>query len=99
MADNCTSLRFTGLQVQKHIIKNECQAKVGSGFTPDSQYVVIATESGKINVWPVGKPDVIATYEGHTSPIGCLQWNPKYQQFASACSNTALWLPRLPVEQ
>jgi len=89
---------YDGRLVQKYIIKNECQAKIGSGFTPDSQYVVIANESGKINVWPVGKAEVMTTYEGHTSPIGCIQWNPKYKQFASACSNTALWLPRLPAE-
>lgn len=85
---------FDGHLIQKYTIKNECQAKIGASFTPDSQYVTIATDNGKINVWPVGKAEMIASYEGHTSPVSCLQWNPKFQQLASACSNTALWLPR-----
>ncbi|KAB0366257.1 hypothetical protein FD754_010413 [Muntiacus muntjak] len=38
----------------------------------------------------------VAVLDGkYTGPITCLQFNPKFMTFASACSNTAFWLPTI----
>ncbi|CAG07006.1 unnamed protein product [Tetraodon nigroviridis] len=59
-----------------------------ASFTPDSQFVMIGSEDGKIHVWNAESGMKVALLDGkHTGPICCLQFNPKYMTFASACSN------------
>uniref|UniRef100_A0ACB8EI66 WD repeat-containing protein 82 n=1 Tax=Sphaerodactylus townsendi TaxID=933632 RepID=A0ACB8EI66_9SAUR len=65
-----------------------------ASFTPDSQFVMIGSEDGKIHVWNGEGGMKVAVLDGkHTGPITCLQFNPKFMTFASACSNMAFWLP------
>lgn len=46
------------------------------------------SEDGKIHVWNAESGMKVALLDGkHTGPICCLQFNPKYMTFASACSN------------
>uniref|UniRef100_A0A8D3AZM6 Twinfilin n=1 Tax=Scophthalmus maximus TaxID=52904 RepID=A0A8D3AZM6_SCOMX len=59
-----------------------------ASFTPDSQFVMIGSEDGKIHVWNAESGMKVALLDGkHTGPITCLQFNPKFMTFASACSN------------
>lgn len=67
-----------------------------ASFTPDSQFVMIGSEDGKIHVWNAESGMKVALLDGkHTGPITCLQFNPKFMTFASACSNMAFWLPTI----
>lgn len=46
------------------------------------------SEDGKIHVWNAESGMKVALLDGkHTGPITCLQFNPKFMTFASACSN------------
>uniref|UniRef100_A0A4W4EJM1 Twinfilin n=1 Tax=Electrophorus electricus TaxID=8005 RepID=A0A4W4EJM1_ELEEL len=59
-----------------------------ASFTPDSQFVMIGSEDGKIHVWNAESGMKVAVLDGkHTGPVTCLQFNPKFMTFASACSN------------
>ncbi|XP_043829503.1 WD repeat-containing protein 82-like [Dromiciops gliroides] len=67
-----------------------------ASFTPDSQFVMIGSDDGKIHIWNGVTGGKVAVLEGkHTGPITCLQFNPKFMTFASACSIMALWLPTI----
>ncbi|KAF7711641.1 hypothetical protein HF521_000652 [Silurus meridionalis] len=67
-----------------------------ASFTPDSQFVMIGSEDGKIHVWNAESGMKVALLDGkHTGPVTCLQFNPKFMTFASACSNMAFWLPTI----
>lgn len=49
---------------------------------------VAGSEDGKIHVWNAESGMKVAVLDGkHTGPITCLQFNPKFMTFASACSN------------
>lgn len=46
------------------------------------------SEDGKIHVWNAESGMKVALLDGkHTGPVTCLQFNPKFMTFASACSN------------
>lgn len=48
----------------------------------------VGSEDGKIHVWNGESGMKVAVLDGkHTGPITCLQFNPKFMTFASACSN------------
>ncbi|MCJ8729552.1 hypothetical protein PDJAM_G00107790 [Pangasius djambal] len=67
-----------------------------ASFTPDSQFVMMGSEDGKIHVWNAESGMKVAVLDGkHTGPVTCLQFNPKFMTFASACSNMAFWLPTI----
>ncbi|KAA8593339.1 hypothetical protein FQN60_009455 [Etheostoma spectabile] len=69
---------------------NKC-VTLEASFTPDSQFVMIGSEDGKIHVWNAESGMKVALLDGkHTGPITCLQFNPKFMTFASACSNMCL---------
>lgn len=54
------------------------------------------SEDGKIHVWNAESGMKVALLDGkHTGPITCLQFNPKFMTFASACSNMVSWGCRL----
>lgn len=51
-------------------------------------WYVPGSEDGKIHVWNAESGMKVALLDGkHTGPITCLQFNPKFMTFASACSN------------
>ncbi|RXM94414.1 WD repeat-containing protein 82 [Acipenser ruthenus] len=59
-----------------------------ASFTPDSQFIMIGSEDGKIHVWNAESGMKVAVLDGkHTGPVTCLQFNPKFMTFASGCSN------------
>lgn len=48
----------------------------------------LGSEDGKIHVWNAESGMKVALLDGkHTGPVTCLQFNPKFMTFASACSN------------
>ncbi|XP_035007328.1 WD repeat-containing protein 82 [Hippoglossus stenolepis] len=63
-------------------------------FTPDSQFVMIGSEDGRVHVWSTESGMKVAVLDGkHPGPINTLQFNPRYMTFASACTNMNFWLP------
>ncbi|XP_067361342.1 twinfilin-1-like isoform X3 [Channa argus] len=57
-------------------------------FTPDSQFVMIGSEDGRVHVWSTESGMKVAVMDGkHPGPINTLQFNPRYMTFASACTN------------
>lgn len=60
-------------------------------FTPDDKTVLSGNDDGTITCYDVNTGNVVKKLEGHSGPVGCIASNPKYAQFASACSNVALW--------
>uniref|UniRef100_A0A674ARS5 Twinfilin n=1 Tax=Salmo trutta TaxID=8032 RepID=A0A674ARS5_SALTR len=59
-----------------------------ASFSPDSQFIMIGSEDGKIHVWNAESGMKVAVLDGkHTGPVTCLQFNPKFMTFSSACSN------------
>lgn len=60
-------------------------------FTADDQTVLVGNGDGNINCYNVATGTMIKTLTGHTGPVSAIASNPKHAQFASCCSNTALW--------
>ncbi|KAF0034905.1 hypothetical protein F2P81_012663 [Scophthalmus maximus] len=57
-------------------------------FTPDSQFVMIGSEDGRVHVWSTESGMKVAVLDGkHPGPINTLQFNPRFMTFASACTN------------
>nr|XP_046239711.1 WD repeat-containing protein 82-like isoform X1 [Scatophagus argus] len=78
---------FSGYNNSKGISLEAC-------FTPDSQFVMIGSEDGRVHVWSTESGMKVAVLDGkHPGPINALQFNPRYMTFASACSNMKFWLP------
>ncbi|KAM8964670.1 WD repeat-containing protein 82-like [Sarcophilus harrisii] len=88
---------FNGLGIHTLSGFNNSQGlPLEASFTPDSQFIMIGSEDGKIHVWNAETGFKVALLDGkHTNPITCLQFNPKFMTFASACSNMSFWLPTL----
>lgn len=61
-------------------------------FTPDDETVLCGNEDGTVGCWSAKTGALVKKLEGHKDRVGCIASNPKFAQFASACSNTALWL-------
>ncbi|XP_068171966.1 WD repeat-containing protein 82-like [Antennarius striatus] len=71
---------FSGYNNSKGISLEAC-------FTPDSQFVMIGSEDGRVHVWSTESGMKVAVLDGkHPGPINTLQFNPQYMTFASACS-------------
>ncbi|XP_042360036.1 uncharacterized protein LOC121955996 [Plectropomus leopardus] len=72
---------FSGYNNSKGISLEAC-------FTPDSQFVMIGSEDGRVHVWSTDSGMKVAVLDGkHPGPINTLQFNPRYMTFASACTN------------
>ncbi|XP_029287161.1 twinfilin-2b isoform X2 [Cottoperca gobio] len=72
---------FSGYNNSKGISLEAC-------FTPDSQFVMIGSEDGRVHVWSTESGMKVAVLDGkHSGPINTLQFNPRYMTFASACTN------------
>jgi WD40 repeat protein len=60
-------------------------------FTSDDKTVLLGNLDGSISCYNVDTGTVVKSLMGHTGPISAIAANPKFAQFASACSNTAMW--------
>ncbi|XP_042895063.1 WD repeat-containing protein 82 [Parasteatoda tepidariorum] len=63
-------------------------------FSPDSQFIFTGSTEGTIYVWNADSGMRTAILQtGRTSPIHCVQFNPKYMLLVSTTSKMAFWLP------
>lgn len=62
-----------------------------SCFTPDDATVLQGNDDGTVSCWSVETGAIEKTIPAHPGPISCIASNPKHVQFASACTQTALW--------
>lgn len=62
-----------------------------SCFTPDDKTILAGNDDGSITCYSAESGSVVKTLEGHKGPVTCIRPNPKYAQFASCCSSTAVW--------
>ena len=60
-------------------------------MSADATHVLAGTSDRRLQIHDLHTGDMLATYTGHTGPVGCVQTNPKYDVVASACVGTALW--------
>ncbi|KAM9409939.1 WD repeat-containing protein 82-like [Pholidichthys leucotaenia] len=78
---------FSGYNNSKGISLEAC-------FTPDSKFVMIGSEDGRVHVWSTESGMKVSVLDGkHPGPIRTVQFNPKYMTFATACTNMTFWLP------
>ncbi|ODM97674.1 WD repeat-containing protein 82 [Orchesella cincta] len=64
-------------------------------YSPDSKYIFLGSEDGKIHVWNVESGRKVVILNGdHPRPLTCVQFNPKYMMMATACTDMSFWLPR-----
>ena len=61
-------------------------------FSIDDRTVRCGNEDGTISCYDVNTGLLTRKLRGHVDRVGCVAVNPKYTQFASACTNTALWI-------
>lgn len=69
-------------------------------YSPDSKYVLAGSTDGRIHVWDTASGYKVCVLNGgHTGPVQCVKFNPKFLMMASGCSHTNLWLPNLEDRQ
>ena len=61
-------------------------------FTPDDRSVICGNDDGTVSCYQADSGLLVRTIRGHPDRVGAVAANPKYSQFASACTNTALWI-------
>ena len=61
-------------------------------FTPDDRTILCGNENGSVSCYDANTGLLLRKLKGHIGRIECLAVNPRYAQFASACTNTALWI-------
>uniref|UniRef100_A0A3Q0R2X0 WD repeat domain 82 n=1 Tax=Amphilophus citrinellus TaxID=61819 RepID=A0A3Q0R2X0_AMPCI len=76
-------------QTELHLFSCYKGISLEACFTPDSQFVMIGSEDGRVHVWSTESGMKVAVLDGkHSGPISALQFNPSFMTFVSACSNT-----------
>jgi COMPASS component SWD2 len=91
------------MQVFGGSVPSGATAATDASFSPDGRYVTVAFEDGILRSWEISvKADnafdrcvEVAQHVGHPAGVKACAWSPKHAMLASACSNVALWLPKL----
>lgn len=84
---------FTTASAQPGSLAN-VQISCEASYSPDSQYMFAGTSEGSIYVWDADKGSKVTILRGErTSPIQCIQFNPKFMMLASACTKMSFWIP------
>ncbi|XP_037108842.1 WD repeat-containing protein 82-like isoform X2 [Syngnathus acus] len=93
----CILNAFTGDVI--HIFSgynNSTGLNLEACFTPDSHFVMIGSEDGRVHVWSTENGMKVAVLDGkHPRPISVVQFNPLYMTFATACTHMKFWLPNV----
>jgi COMPASS component SWD2 len=82
---------FTGAILRIMIETRPTTRNAVSCFTPDDQTILLGNDDGTISCWSVESGMLVKTLTGHIGPVSCIAANPKYNQIASACTQTAIW--------
>jgi WD40 repeat protein len=61
-------------------------------FTRDGLSVMCGNDDGTISCYQADTGLLVRKIRGHPDRVGAIAANPKYKQFASACTNTAVWI-------
>ena len=87
-SDNVEPIVLTGR-------KNDANLQLGACFSNDSNYVITGNEDNDVLIYDksIGYQN-IGTLKGHTAPVSCCSYNPRYDQLATGCLNTVLWIPK-----
>lgn len=81
-------------ETQSPLIPNSVQISCEATYSPDSQYLFAGTNKGSIYCWDTESGSEVTILKGTgSSPIQCVQFNPKYMLIASACSKMSFWIP------
>lgn len=98
---------FEGYQIREfHQYSNKFHDPLQATFTPDGKSFAIGTDNRKIHfvdldmdnlTFSSKKKSYPATCKStlevdHPGPIRMIRFNPRYQQFVSSCSSSALWI-------
>ena len=82
---------FTGVIQQIIIGHIPTERNAVACFTPDDETLLFGNDDGTITCWNIRDGSVAKSLAGHVGPVSCIAANPKYNQIASACSQTAIW--------
>ncbi len=61
-------------------------------FTSDGGTVMCGNDDGTVSCYEADSGLLVRKIRGHPDRVGAIAANPKYKQFASACTNTAVWI-------
>ena len=88
---------FDGIILKKFTdYLNEHQAPIEASLSPDSQFLFSGSTDGRVHIWKSKTGQKLCILNGdHPSPVHCIQFNPRYVMFASACSQINFWVPSL----
>jgi WD40 repeat protein len=73
-------------------VSNTSSLPMAGCFTPDDRTVLCGNENGSVSCYDANTGLLLRKLRGHVGRVECIAVNPRYSQFASACTNTALWI-------
>lgn len=73
--------------------KNDSSLNLGACFSGNAKYVYTGNEENQVLIYDKSSGELLSALDGHASPVGCIKGNPRYDQIASGCTNTVLWIP------
>lgn len=76
----------------QRIFSSSSQRPAVSCFSSDDRTLLLGNDDGRISCWSLELGTMVKQLDGHPGPVNCIASNPKYAQFASSCTNIALWV-------
>eukprot|EP01038_Epipyxis_sp_PR26KG_P012874 gene12874-17252_t len=70
-------------------------SNLGCCFSSNSKNVLVGNEDNDLLIYDKMSSELKSTLVGHVAPIGCIRHNPRYEEMASGCVNTVLWIPKI----
>lgn len=61
-------------------------------FTADDNSIICGNDDGTVSCYQADSGLLARKLRGHVDRVGAAAMNPKYMQFATACTNTAVWI-------
>ncbi len=61
-------------------------------FTADDNSIICGNDDGTVSCYQADSGLLTRKLRGHVDRVGAVAMNPKYMQFATACTNTAVWI-------
>ena len=77
---------------QSELGSGGAQAGMAACFSADDKSIICGNDDGTISCYQADSGLLARKLRGHVGSIGAVACNPKYAQFASGCTNTAVWI-------